>query len=154
MTFQGLITKLKLRLKNTPDYFYTVASLAALAAINYAVIHNSFVFIAIIVLLAHELGHYLTAKIKNIDANLPIFIPIPFLAIGVTKVGKHDPYETASIAISGPIYGFLTCILILLLNLIFQFTSSIPLIFLAITEIIFNYFGTDGKKYKKAKRSM
>jgi len=154
MKIPKLITGLRNKTKDIPDYFYTIASLAALAAINYAVIHNTFVFIAIIVLLAHELGHYLTANIKNVEANLPIFVPLPFVAIGITKVGKHDHKQAASIAISGPIYGFITTLLILLFNLIFQFTSNIPLILLAITEIVFNYFGIDGKKYKKAKRSM
>jgi len=154
MKIPKFITNLKPKAKDIPNHFYTLASLIALAAVNYAIIHNSFVFIAIIVLLAHELGHYLTAKMKNVEANLPIFIPIPFIAVGITKVGKHDPDQAAAISMAGPLYGFLTTILIILLNLIYQFTSNIPLIFLAITEIVFNYFGLDGKKYKTARRSM
>ena len=154
MKIPKFITNLKPKVKDIPDHFYTLASLISLAAVNYAIIHNSFVFIAIIVLLAHELGHYLTAKMKNVEANLPIFIPIPFIAVGITKVDKHSPDQAAAIAMAGPLYGFLTTILIILLNLIYQFTSNIPLIFLAITEIVFNYFGLDGKKYKTARRSM
>jgi hypothetical protein len=40
-------------------------SLSALAAVNYSIIHSSFVFIAILVLFAHELGHYFMAKKKE-----------------------------------------------------------------------------------------
>lgn len=148
----SFMKKIKQKLKQTPDHVYTIASLAALAAVNYAIIHNSFVFIAVIVLLAHELGHYFTAKSKNIEVNLPIFIPLPFLGIGLTKVGFQTAEDQQAIAISGPIYGFITALLILLLNILYNFTSNLPIIFLAITELVFNFIGSDGKKYREARR--
>lgn len=148
----SFIKKMKKKLKQTPDHIYTIASLAALAAINYAIIHNSFVFIAVIVLLAHELGHYFAARIKNIKVNLPIFIPLPFLGIGLTKIGHQNPIDQKCISISGPIYGFITAVLILLLNILYNFTSNLPIIFLALTELVFNFIGSDGKRYREAKR--
>lgn len=144
--------KIKSKLKQTPNQVYTIASLAALAAVNYAIIHNSFVFIAVIVLLAHELGHYFAARIKNVEVNLPIFIPLPFLGIGLTKVGFESFTDQKYISISGPIYGFITALLILLFNILYNFTSNLPIIFLALTELIFNFIGSDGKKYREAKR--
>jgi membrane-associated protease RseP (regulator of RpoE activity) len=32
------------------------------------------------ILLAHEFGHYIAARIHKVDASLPYFIPLPFLS--------------------------------------------------------------------------
>lgn len=129
-------------------------SLAALAAVNYTIIHSNIVFIIIFVLLAHELGHYLTAKKYNADVSLPIFIPLPFLAIGITKVKNISKEGSMHTAINGPIFGFIASLFFLFINLIFKFTSNFSLIVIALSEIILNYFGSDGSKYRKAKKDM
>lgn len=129
-------------------------SLAALAAVNYSIIHNTIVFVFIAVLLAHELGHYLTAKRFGAKVRTPIFLPIPFLAVAFTKVSKLKPEHTMKTAFYGPFTGFIATLFFILANLIFNFTSTPALVLLAISELFMNYIGTDGTKYRKAKRSL
>lgn len=127
-------------------------SLAAVAAINYTIIHNSFVFVALFVLLAHELGHFFVAKKHGGNPSLPIFIPIPFLLIALVKVQEMSDEGILKTSFYGPFTGFLTTLLIILFNIIFKLLPVIPLIILALSEIVLNYFGSDGTKYRAAKR--
>lgn len=140
--------------KKIPSSAYTVASLAALAAINYTVINNVFVFFAILVLLAHELGHYFMSKKEGANPSLPIFLPLPFIAIAITRIKNLSPLSKKRVSISGPIFGFITAFVLLLLNTVFSFTSNFMLAFLMLGEIVFNYIGTDGKKYRHAKKEL
>lgn len=140
--------------KKVPQAFYTVASLSALAAVNYTIIHNSIVFIFILVLLAHELGHYFIAKKHKASVSLPIFLPLPFFAIGITRIKNLFSYKSKrDVAIAGPLVGSLTALLLLCLNILFKFTSNLPIIFLFFGELLFNYFGSDGARYRHAKRT-
>lgn len=139
-------------LKKIPYGMYSFASIVAVAAINYTLIHNGIIFIFLLVLLAHELGHFFAAKKHNGNPKFPLFIPFPFFLIAMTKVSKMNPEGIQATAFYGPFAGFVTASLILLSNSIFKFVSSTPLIILAISEIIFNFFGSDGSKYRNAKR--
>lgn len=140
--------------KKVPQAFYTVASLSALAAINYSIIHNPLVFIFILVLLAHELGHYFIAKKHKALVSLPIFLPLPFFAIGLTKVKNlFSSKAKKDVAMAGPIVGAATAFLLLCLNILFKFTSNLPILFLFFGELVFNYFGSDGARYRQAKRT-
>ncbi len=65
----------------------------------------------ILILLAHELGHYITCKRWGVSATLPFFAPSPTLlgTIGAFIWVKSPIYRTRSlfdIGISGPIAGF------------------------------------------------
>lgn len=130
----------------------TLASASALAAINYTIIHSPLVFVFTLVILAHELGHYFTAKKHKGTVQLPIFLPLPFLIIAFTKIKDLDLEGKKQTAIYGPITGFITSIFFLLINLIFKYTSSVPLVILSLSELVSNYFGSDGKKYRESKR--
>ena len=145
-------TTLKRTAKKIPDSFYTFFTLAAAAQINYAIVHSSFVYVALLVMLIHELGHYYTSKKYTNKSKLPLFVPFPFFVIGITRVPKLSSAATKHIAISGPLFGATAAGLIFVLNLIFNFTSSIPILFLMLGELIFNYIGADGVKYRKAKK--
>lgn len=140
--------------RKIPEGFITIFSLAALAAINYTLTNSELVFIFILVLLIHEFGHYFAAKKNKAFARLPIFIPLPFLAIGITKVKNLTLKGKKDVAFMGPLAGALASFLLIILNSIFKFTSSIPLIMLFFGEIIFNYFGADGKQYRRVNRSI
>jgi len=132
----------------------SVLSAAAVAAINYTIFHSSFVFIILAVLIAHELGHYITARINNADADLPYFIPIPIVSIGVTRIRnmKHLPSHIAKkIVAYGPITGFIAAFYLLLLSFIYTSLPTLPLLFVCASEVIFNYFGFDGTKYRQIK---
>jgi len=140
--------------KKIPKVMYTIASLSALAAINYAIFQSSLVFIFLLVLLAHELGHYFMAKKHKAIVSLPIFLPLPFFAIALTRVKNLVTFKSKrDVAIAGPFVGALSALLILCLNLLFNFTSNTPILFLFLGELIFNYIGSDGTRYRQAKRS-
>jgi Zn-dependent protease len=53
-------------------------------------------------LLLHELGHYIEAKREGLDPKLPVFIP--FLGAYV-RYTRGNPWQTARVAIAGPILG-------------------------------------------------
>lgn len=145
---------IKTKLKKTPDGFYTLATILAAAQINYAIVHSSFVYIVLLIMLAHELAHYFIGKHYKGKAKLPFFIPLPFFIIGITRISKLSPFAKKNTALAGPIVGLLSAILIILYNYINTFMSFVPLFVLAISEIITNFFGTDGAKYKQAKKEM
>lgn len=140
--------------KKTPKLFYTIASLGALAAINYTLIPTPFVFLALGVLLVHELAHYFTAKRLGAEVSLPIFIPLPFIAIAFTKAKGLSSRSKMKVALSGPVTGFIAAVLFIIFNFIFQIVPSLSLVILAIGEILFNFIGTDGKKYRSAKKDI
>lgn len=130
----------------------TILSLAALAAINYSIIHNTFIFVIILVLLAHELGHYFAAKNAGTEPSLPIFIPLPFLLIAATKIKNSDKNKIKQISLAGPVAGALATLMLMIFTKIFN-VAILPikyLIMLFFKEIFFNFFGSDGKKYRNA----
>jgi membrane-associated protease RseP (regulator of RpoE activity) len=66
----------------------------------------------LIILGAHELGHYIYCRIHNVDATLPYFIPAPFPLTGtfgaVIRIRETFPSKRAlfDIGVAGPIAGF------------------------------------------------
>jgi hypothetical protein len=140
-------------LKNTPRPLISFFTLAAAAAINYQIVHSPIVFIATLVIFVHELGHYIVAKKKGAKVKFPYFIPLPFIIIGITQILDLAEKDIPSVALAGPIFGLLAAFAFILFNLIYKYTSTIQLIGIAVGEVIFNYFGSDGSKYRKYKRS-
>lgn len=129
-----------------------LGTLAAVAAINYTIVHNSLLFIALIILLAHELGHYVVAKMHGADPKLPIFLPLPFILIAATRVRHVGRKATRRIAFAGPFTGFCTALMMLIAALAFGLSTQIiiTLLTLCITEVVFNFVGSDGKRYRAA----
>jgi len=68
------------------------------------------------VLLAHEMGHYLTARYYRVDASLPYFLPVPtligtfgaFIKIRSAILSKRILFD---VGIGGPLAGFAALIL-------------------------------------------
>lgn len=67
---------------------------------------------AVLVMLgAHEMGHYLQARRYRVPASLPLFIPMPFGPVGTMgaviaqQAGTADRKSMFDIAISGPLAG-------------------------------------------------
>ena len=145
---------LKKIFNKVPKSLYTIASLSALAAINYSILNNVLVFLFIFVLFVHEFGHYFTAKLLGAKPSLPIFLPLPFIAIAFTKITGLNAKLKKKISFAGPLYAVTFSILLLLLNIILSFTSNFSLIFLIFGEIVFNYFGIDGVKYRQANKEI
>jgi len=137
--------------------FMLIATAFALAALNYTIVHSPIVFVITAVLIAHELGHYFAAVINAAKPDVPYIIPFPFLGIGITRVKnfkKLDPQVRKSVLLFGPTTGAFTAILILLLSFIIPFIAPILILIIALFEILFNYFGSDGKKYRQAEKDI
>jgi Zn-dependent protease len=56
----------------------------------------------VLLLLLHELGHFIEAKREGLNPKLPVFVP--FLGAYV-RYTRGNPWQTARIAIAGPILG-------------------------------------------------
>jgi Zn-dependent protease len=58
----------------------------------------------VLLILVHEMGHYVEARLEGVPASLPIFIP--FLGAYVTLQHQSlTPWRHAKIALAGPIAG-------------------------------------------------
>ena len=77
------------------------------------------------ILLAHEMGHYLTARRYGVDATLPFFIPFPvpgFSLVGTLgafiRIRGPIPNRKAlfDIGVAGPLAGFIVCLPVLWLG--------------------------------------
>ncbi len=71
----------------------------------------------LIILTAHEFGHYIACRIHDVDATLPYFLPMPFLPLtgtlgAVIKIREAFPSKQAlfDIGVAGPIAGFVALI--------------------------------------------
>jgi membrane-associated protease RseP (regulator of RpoE activity) len=74
---------------------------------------------------AHEFGHFIAARIHGVDVTLPYYIPFPGTMIGimpnfgtfgaVIRTRQRIPSRSIifDIGVSGPISGFIVCILLL-----------------------------------------
>ena len=60
-----------------------------------------------LLILLHELGHYLEATREGLHPQLPVFIP--FLGAYV-QYTRGNPWQTARVAIAGPIFGGLAAL--------------------------------------------
>jgi Zn-dependent protease len=58
----------------------------------------------VLLILVHELGHYLEARRQGLHPNLPVFIPFVGAYVAI-KDARLDPYHNALVALAGPIAG-------------------------------------------------
>jgi len=83
------------------------------------------------ILLAHEMGHYVTARRHGIDVSLPYFIPVPF-AIGTmgAVIRMRSPIQSRDalldVGAAGPLAGLVVAIPLLLLGLAQSPVTAIP----------------------------
>jgi membrane-associated protease RseP (regulator of RpoE activity) len=90
-----------------------------------------FSFTLLSILLAHELGHYLTCRHYGIHATYPYFIPAPtligtlgaFIRIKSPILNRRELFD---VGISGPIAGFVVAIPALIVSILLS-KSSAPL---------------------------
>ncbi len=84
-----------------------------------------------IILLAHELGHYLMCRKYRVDATFPLFIPMPNIlgTMGaVIKMKSSIPNRKAlfDIGIAGPLAGLSLAIPALIIGLTFSEVKTTP----------------------------
>ena len=75
----------------------------------------SFAIPLMVILLTHEMGHYLTSKVHRVKATLPYFIPFPnyigtFGAVIKMKSPMRDSRSLIDIGAAGPLAGFVLSI--------------------------------------------
>lgn len=88
-------------------------------------------FYLLLILVAHELGHYLVAKWYRVPATAPIFLPFPINFIGtmgaVIAMRGHeaDRKQIFDIGIAGPLAGLVLAVPVALLGA-WQLDRSLP----------------------------
>lgn len=85
-----------------------------------------------LILLCHEMGHYLTARRNRVRASLPYFIPMPFLLFGtfgaviVMKDRIRSRNALMEVGASGPLVGAAVALPILAVGLSLSPVTPIP----------------------------
>lgn len=85
----------------------------------------------LMILLAHELGHYLECRRRNVDASLPYFLPSPslfgtfgaFIRIRSPIYSREGLFD---IGIKGPLAGFVALLPLLIVGVALSKTSVLP----------------------------
>lgn len=58
----------------------------------------------VLLILAHELGHYLEARRAGLDPQLPVFIPFLGAYVALRNM-RFDPWVNARVSLAGPVAG-------------------------------------------------
>lgn len=86
----------------------------------------------LLILGAHELGHYLACRYYQVDASLPFFIPAPLLLTGTLGafIRIREPIPTKrmlfDIGVAGPIAGFVFAVPALFIGLSLSHVAQLP----------------------------
>jgi membrane-associated protease RseP (regulator of RpoE activity) len=113
----------------------TVAALAhaAVSSPEYLTSGIVFSFTLLVILGAHELGHYFACRYYDIDASLPYFLPAPPpILIGTfgafIRIRSPFPSRRAlfDVGVAGPIAGFCFAVPAALVGLLFAASSPAP----------------------------
>jgi membrane-associated protease RseP (regulator of RpoE activity) len=85
-----------------------------------AVLRAGFAFSVplLVILLAHEMGHYIACRYHRLDATLPFFLPVPFgigtlgafIRIRTPLLNKRELFDVGA---SGPLAGFVVALPVL-----------------------------------------
>jgi Zn-dependent protease len=76
-----------------------------LAVGGYALIWGwSFAIGVVLLILVHELGHYLEARRLGLDPQLPVFIPFLGAYVALRNT-RFDPWVNARVSLAGPVAG-------------------------------------------------
>ncbi|SEW30808.1 site-2 protease family protein [[Clostridium] fimetarium] len=68
----------------------------------------------VVLLLIHEMGHYITAKLFHLDVSLPLFIPFAGAFINMKEMPENAEVE-AKVGLGGPILGSIAAFICMLL---------------------------------------
>lgn len=92
-----------------------------------------YAFGILLILGAHEFGHYFACRWHNVDCTLPFFLPAPFLELtgtlgAVIRIREPFPSRRAlfDIGVAGPLAGFVTLIPFLIIGISWSTIDVIP----------------------------
>lgn len=117
----------------------------------------------LVILVAHEMGHYVAARRYGVDVTLPFFLPFPVPGMSLVgtlgafiRIRSPIPHRRAlfDIGVAGPLAGFLVCLPVLWLGIreatvepLAQDAEGLflgePLIFGWLTRVIHGSVATD-----------
>jgi membrane-associated protease RseP (regulator of RpoE activity) len=86
----------------------------------------------LLILGAHELGHYLACRYYRVDASLPYFIPMPVVATGTLGafIKIREPIPTKrmlfDIGVAGPIAGFALAVPAVFIGIAMSPVAEVP----------------------------
>ncbi len=113
---------------------------------------------SITTLVSHELGHYISAKEKDLNVGLPIFIKIPILPIeiGATPIYKDETRIADLIEVYS--WGSVSCLVtsgcIILFSLLIDYPVLITLAVARIgAEIGYMIWGSDSSAIRKLNKN-
>jgi Flp pilus assembly protein TadB len=132
--------------------FYTVMTAVAVAQINFYLVNSVTVLLLLMSVIVHEYGHYIFGKSSGGKATHPLFLPVPYLIIGLTNIKNIDREHQPVVALSGMFAGLSFLVLLSLFNVVFNFVNPLMIVVMILFEFLFNYFGFDGKKYRNSRR--
>lgn len=85
------------------------------------------------ILLAHEFGHYIAARIHRVEASLPYFIPLPFIgllgtagAVITMRGAIRSRAALLDIGAAGPLAGMVVALPVLALGLSLSAVTPVP----------------------------
>ena len=118
-------TPVRKRLWLPPSLFVlTLITTSAVGALEYGLAGGVLYSASLVlILLCHEMGHYLTARHYRVPASLPYFLPVPLPPFGtfgaVIKMGGRIPDRKAlfDIAIMGPAMGLVLALPLVVLGI-------------------------------------
>lgn len=92
-----------------------------------------YAFAILLILGAHEFGHYFACRWHNVDCTLPYFLPAPFLELtgtlgAVIRIREPFPSRRAlfDVGVAGPIAGFITLIPFLIIGISLSTVDVVP----------------------------
>jgi membrane-associated protease RseP (regulator of RpoE activity) len=92
-----------------------------------------YAFAILLILGAHEFGHYFACRWHNVDCTLPFFLPAPFLLMtgtlgAVIRIREPFPSRRAlfDIGVAGPLAGFVTLLPFLVIGIYWSTVDVIP----------------------------
>jgi len=149
----NIISLYKTHSKSRLSLLATFGTVLAAAQINYMLLGSYYVIPLLLAIVVHEFAHYIFAKAKGADVSYPIFIPLPFIVIGITSAyNLHDSFKS-QVAIVGMIFASLFHLLMILFSLITSIFNPITFALFMFFEILFNIIGSDGAKYRKYRKA-
>lgn len=91
----------------------------------------------VVLLLIHEMGHYMTAKAIKLDVSLPIFIPFVGAAIRMREEPKDAVIE-AKLAMGGPLIGSLGALICFIIGFLLKQDVFVALAYTGFMINLFN----------------
>lgn len=129
---------------------YCLGSAAATAAVLYAMLPLWLGAVIMIIVAAHEFGHYFAAMRTSQMPLLPFFIPLIYGVLGGTTVKGKDPNHLQTIALAGPMIGSLVSFAMMLVAVALKFT---PMAWASFWMLLFQIWsgtlGADGRRYRR-----